>query len=80
MIIKAVVGALGITIGLIISRLLDEHQINKLKDQLFEYEEEHNVILQENSRLVEENRQLRSNLSKLIQRPPTEENIPKFDD
>ncbi len=80
MIIKAVVGVLGITIGLIISRLLDEHQINKLKDQLIEYEEEHNMILQENSKLVEENRQLKSSLSKLIQIPPTEENIPKFDD
>ena len=80
MIIKAVVGALGITIGLIISRLLDEHQINKLKDQLIEYEEEHNMILQENSKLVEENRQLKSSLNKLIQIPPTEKNIPKFDD
>lgn len=80
MIMRLVIGALGITIGLIISRLLDEHQINKLKDQLFEYEEEHNMILQENSRLVEENRQLKSSLSKLIQIPPTEKNIPKFDD
>lgn len=80
MIIKAVVGALGITIGLIISRLLDEHQINKLKDQLIEYEEEHNMILQENSKLVEENRQLKSSLNKLVKIPPTEKNIPKFDD
>lgn len=80
MIIRLIIGALGITIGLIISRLLDEHQINKLKDQLFEYEEEHNAILQENSKLVEENRQLKYNLNKLVKIPPTEKNIPKFDD
>lgn len=80
MIIRLVIGALGITIGLIISRLFDSHEIHKLKDQLIELEEDHNEVLNANSKLVAENAQLKLQIHHLIQAPPSPTNIPEFKD
>lgn len=80
MLTKLVLTALGITLGLIITRILDHHEIHKLKEHVIELEEENNKLVACNSKLVEENIRINAQLKHMLQTPPSQENIPKFDD
>ena len=80
MIIKLISCALGLTLGLILTRLFDQHELHKLKEQVIELEEDNTKVIKDNSRLVAENKQLKSQLTLLLQTPPSSSNIPKFDD
>lgn len=51
---KLIVGALSLTLGLIVARLFDEYEIHKLKEQLIRSEETNEKIIKENSELVKE--------------------------
>ena len=42
---KLIVGALSLTLGLIVARLFDEHEIHKLKEQLIHSEETNEKIV-----------------------------------
>lgn len=67
---RLIAGALGITLGLILSRLFDEYEIHKLKEQLIHSEELNEKIIKENSALVRENTQLKRKIEP--------QNIPDF--
>lgn len=77
---RFILGALGVTLGLLLTRIFDQHQINKLKEELTEMEAEHNEVLNANTKLVNENKQLKEQLRHMIPIPPSSSNIPKFDD
>lgn len=67
---KLIVGALCLTTGLLITRLFDEFEINRLKEQLTEFREKNTKLARENSALVKENCRLRSKLDPI--------NLPDF--
>ena len=78
---KLIVGILGIILGIVIARIFTHIEIQHLKDQLFNAEEENDKLLKENSGLRKHNAKLYDHLKGIHELYDVAlDNIPDFDE
>lgn len=65
MIEKTIMCVLGLILGIIISRIITHVEVHSLKEQLFESEENNEIIIKDNADLVRQNDILRKQIHEL---------------
>ena len=75
---RLLIGILGIILGVVVARIFTHLEVSSLKEQLREYEEEHDRLIGENNKLREYNGELHDRFNEV--KGVEDKNIPDFDD